>query len=138
MSKEWEWFMFSPMIKPHFIPDGHGAYELVIEARCYFTVPCAAAFGRVTEMYTQSTPTYRICVHNTKIGDADCYSTSDLVIPHPTFPGYWKIFGRADDQLMHNTGEKVRTRRRHLDRLTSDNGEFFPHHLIIDEPSPVR
>lgn len=57
---------------------------------------------------TQSTPTYRVCVHNTKIGRADCYSTSDLVIPHPSLPGYWKIFGRADDQLMHNTGEKVR------------------------------
>lgn len=52
MSKEWEWFRFSPMIKPHFIPDGHGAYELVIEVRCYFTVPCAAAFGRVAKMCT--------------------------------------------------------------------------------------
>lgn len=39
---------------------------------------------------------------------------------------------------MHNMGEKVRTRRRHLDRLTSDNGENFPHYLTIDEPSPVR
>ena len=31
MNKEWEWFRFSSLIKPHFIPDGHGAYELVIE-----------------------------------------------------------------------------------------------------------
>ncbi|KAJ6471937.1 hypothetical protein C8R45DRAFT_1104158 [Mycena sanguinolenta] len=28
-------------------------------------------------------------------------------IPHPTKPGYWKILGRTDDQLMHNTGEKT-------------------------------
>ena len=29
--KEWEWFRFSSLIKPHFIPDGHGAYEVVVE-----------------------------------------------------------------------------------------------------------
>ncbi|KAF9650627.1 acetyl-CoA synthetase-like protein [Thelephora ganbajun] len=87
MNKEWEWFRFSSLIKPHFIPDGNGAYELVVE----------------------STSTYRVCVHNTKIGDADGYSSSDLVIPHPSLPGYWKVFGRADDQLMHNTGEKVQS-----------------------------
>ena len=56
----------------------------------------------------QSTRTHRVCVHNTRVGDADAYATSDLVISHPTLPGYWRIFGRADDQLMHNTGEKVR------------------------------
>jgi len=61
-----------------------------------------------SHIHTQSTPTYRVCVHNIKIGDADGYSTSDLVIPHPIAPGYWKIFGRADDQIIHNTGEKVR------------------------------
>ena len=33
-NKEWEWFRFSSLIKPHFIPDGHGAYELVIEVWC--------------------------------------------------------------------------------------------------------
>lgn len=40
MNKEWEWWRFSPLVKPHFIPDGHGAYELVIEVWCY-----SAAFG---------------------------------------------------------------------------------------------
>jgi len=65
-------------------------------------------------MYTQSTPTRRVCIHNTKIGDADAYSTGDLLIPHPTLPSYWKIFGRADDQLMHNTGEKVRVHHCHF------------------------
>ncbi len=28
-------------------------------------------------------------------------------MPHPTKPGLWKIFGHADDQIIHNTGEKV-------------------------------
>ena len=31
MNKDWEWFRFSSAIKPHLIPDGHGAYEVVIE-----------------------------------------------------------------------------------------------------------
>ena len=31
MNKEWEWFKFTSLIKPHFIPDGRGAYELVVE-----------------------------------------------------------------------------------------------------------
>ena len=30
-NKEWEWFKFSSSIKPHFIPDGYGTYELVVE-----------------------------------------------------------------------------------------------------------
>lgn len=35
-NQDWEWFKFSSLIKPHFIPDGHGAYELVIEVwRCF-------------------------------------------------------------------------------------------------------
>lgn len=44
---------------------------------------------------------------NTIIDGTDAYATSDLLSPHPTKPGYWKIYGRADDQIMHNTGEKV-------------------------------
>lgn len=38
----------------------------------------------------------------------DVYATSDLMVPHPSRRGYWKVFGRSDDQIMHSTGEKVR------------------------------
>ena len=44
---------------------------------------------------------------NTTINGEDAYDTFDLLAAHPTKPGYWKIVGRADDQIMHNTGEKV-------------------------------
>ena len=44
---------------------------------------------------------------NTKVDGADAYATSDLVVPHPTKKGYYKIVGRSDDQIMHSTGEKV-------------------------------
>lgn len=29
-------------------------------------------------------------------------------MPHPEKEGYWKIFGRADDQIALSNGEKVR------------------------------
>lgn len=54
----------------------------------------------------QATPEFTPARINTKIGDAGACATSDLFTPHPTLAGYWKIYGRADDQLMHNSGEK--------------------------------
>ncbi|KAI0702388.1 acetyl-CoA synthetase-like protein [Cerioporus squamosus] len=44
---------------------------------------------------------------NTKIGDRDAYATSDLVVPHPTKSGLWKIVGRADEQIILSNGEKT-------------------------------
>ena len=44
---------------------------------------------------------------NTKVDGVDAYATSDLVTPHPTKKGLYKIVGRTDDQIMHSTGEKV-------------------------------
>ena len=46
-------------------------------------------------------------VTNTKVDGIDAYATSDLVTPHPTKKGLYKIVGRTDDQIMHSTGEKV-------------------------------
>lgn len=46
-------------------------------------------------------------VVNTKVNGVDAYATSDLLISHPTRPGFWKVFGRVDDQIIHSTGEKV-------------------------------
>lgn len=45
---------------------------------------------------------------NTKEGDQDAYATSDIVVPHPTQPGRWKIVARADEQIVLSNGEKVR------------------------------
>ena len=49
-------------------------------------------------------------VTNTKVDGIDAYATSDLVTPHPTKKGLYKIVGRTDDQIMHSTGEKVTVR----------------------------
>ena len=47
-------------------------------------------------------------VLNATIDGQEAYVTGDLLSPHPTKDGYWKVYGRTDDQIMHNTGEKVR------------------------------
>lgn len=44
---------------------------------------------------------------NTKVEGVAAYATSDIFTPHPTKPDLWRIHGRADDQIMHNSGEKV-------------------------------
>ena len=46
---------------------------------------------------------------NTKEGEFDAYASSDLVIPHKTVPGLWKIVGRLDEQIILSNGEKVRS-----------------------------
>ena len=58
-------------------------------------------------MFSQSNDYSHLPVINTSINGLDAYNTSDLFLPHPTKAGYWKIYGRSDDQIMHNTGEKV-------------------------------
>lgn len=48
-----------------------------------------------------------VSVINCEVDGVPAYNTHDLLAPHPTKPGYWKVFGRSDDQIMHSTGEKA-------------------------------
>ena len=54
-------------------------------------------------------------VVNTRVDGVDAYATSDLFEPHPDAAkrargrGLWRLIGRVDDQIMHSTGEKVRS-----------------------------
>ncbi|KAL7284715.1 hypothetical protein ACG7TL_002021 [Trametes sanguinea] len=70
-----------------FIPRGENQYELVV----------------------LSDPDMPLPVINIKIDGLDGYATNDLVEPHPTRPNYWKLLGRADDQIILSNGEKVET-----------------------------
>jgi len=49
----------------------------------------------------------RPCIFNTRVDGTDAYATGDLLTPHPTKSGYWKVFGRADDQIILSNGEKA-------------------------------
>lgn len=57
----------------------------------------------------QASPTLTPSVLNTQLGDIPAYATNDLLVPHPTDNRLWRIYGRADDQIMHSNGEKVRS-----------------------------
>ena len=48
------------------------------------------------------------CVHNRNVDGVDGFATSDVLEEHPSKKGFFRIIGRADDQIMHSTGEKVR------------------------------
>lgn len=82
------------------MPQGDGTFELVlIVSESYLFVSSAEMF--------QNHDLHHPVVTNTQIDGMDAYATSDLLVPHPTKPGLWKIYGRKDDQIMLSTGEKT-------------------------------
>ncbi|KAF9561000.1 acetyl-CoA synthetase-like protein [Agrocybe pediades] len=83
--KDWDYFRFSDMISAHMISQGDGTYE------------CICTNG----------PFCELTVTNTKLHGVHAFSTLDLFTPHPHKPGYWRLYGRVDDQIMHSTGEKT-------------------------------
>ncbi|OCB92288.1 acetyl-CoA synthetase-like protein [Sanghuangporus baumii] len=85
VKRDWNYFCLAGNIKGKLREDGHGHYELVILPNPY-EVPS---------------------VFNTLEDGEDAYATNDLLTPHPTKAGYWKIHGRVDDQIMHSNGEKT-------------------------------
>lgn len=102
---DWEYFKVSPHKKVAFEPDGLGRAEMIAYVGTLSThLPTS-----VHLINPQPSPYHTPCVLNAKRGDIDVFMTSDLLEEHPTKPGYWKIYGRSDDQIMHNTGEKVCT-----------------------------
>ncbi|KAJ7659561.1 hypothetical protein DFH06DRAFT_1044174 [Mycena polygramma] len=83
----WDYFPISAHVDPALVPleDNPGIY------RVYFK-KCAT-----------HTPAY----FNATIDGVPALDTKDLIYRHPTNPRLWKIFGRADDQIMHSNGEKT-------------------------------
>ncbi|CCM06250.1 uncharacterized protein FIBRA_08499 [Fibroporia radiculosa] len=82
---DWEYFTFSGICKSEFISHGDGTFEVVV-------VSHDLLHPRII---------------NTKVGDTDAYATNDLIQPHPTKEGYWRVYGRTDDQIMLANGEKT-------------------------------
>ncbi|KAF8581171.1 acetyl-CoA synthetase-like protein, partial [Ramaria rubella] len=85
-SEGYEWFSFSPTIRPHFEPQpGENIFELVL-----------------TEA-----PQHHLSVHNTTVDGVPSYTSNDLVEQHPINKKLWRVVGRKDDQIMLSTGEKT-------------------------------
>ncbi|EAU87887.2 ICS [Coprinopsis cinerea okayama7 len=82
---EWEYFRLSEAVVPELDPQGDGTYELIL----------------------MPGPVSNLILSNTTVRGIPAYATSDLLIPHPTKPHLYKIYGRKDDQIIHSTGEKT-------------------------------
>ncbi|KAF9258553.1 acetyl-CoA synthetase-like protein [Marasmius fiardii PR-910] len=83
--EDWEYFQFSGHLDVKFIPHGDDTYEVVLMASANY-IPHLT---------------------NVTIDGVDGYSNSDLVVPHPTKRGFWKLHGRCDDQILHSSGKKT-------------------------------
>ncbi|CAE6515468.1 unnamed protein product [Rhizoctonia solani] len=86
--QDWIYIEFPDYTRPEFIAqhDQDGTYELVM----------------------LSTPRHKPFVINYCNGKGEVgYATKDLVCPHPTKPGLWKVVGRLDDQIVLLNGEKT-------------------------------
>ncbi|THG97884.1 hypothetical protein EW026_g4198 [Hermanssonia centrifuga] len=82
---DWDWVTISKQMRPVFVPYGDGTFELVMTVH----------------------GNWRPAIVDTTIDGREAYATKDLFIPHPNKPGMWKLYGRADDQIMLSTGEKT-------------------------------
>ena len=85
VGQDWNYITLSDQHRPHLVPCGDGTYELILLKDAY-------SHPRVI---------------NVQIDGIDGYSTSDIIAEHPTRKGWWKIVGRADDQIVFANGEKV-------------------------------
>ncbi|KAF7984474.1 hypothetical protein HWV62_14586 [Athelia sp. TMB] len=119
VTMDWEYFEISPRMRMIVEPNEQGNTELIIAPGPLFCPP----------------------VLNGKRGDLEVFETRDLLAPHPTRPGYWKVYGRSDDQIMHSTGEKaspleaILNRDRHVtNSLMFGRGQFNAGILV--EPAP--
>ncbi|GBE89735.1 acetyl-CoA synthetase-like protein [Sparassis crispa] len=83
----WEYSKVSPHTEVEMVPqeDADDLFEPVILA------------GRYVKPF----------VINTTINGRPAYASSDLLQKHPTLPGYYRVYGRVDDQIMLSTGEKT-------------------------------
>lgn len=101
--KDWEYFKVNPPSAAEFVPSGDGLFEMVVPVgRLYPREWCFNTFY-------QAKATEELAVINTTYRGHGAYATHDAFVPHPEKPGWWKILGRIDDQLMLSTGETVRS-----------------------------
>ncbi|KAJ2919461.1 hypothetical protein MD484_g949, partial [Candolleomyces efflorescens] len=85
----WEYFKLSPHTTPHLIEE-----DVTAESEVY-------------RLLFKASSTHSPAVLNAQVDENQVYDTNDLLVRHPTVKDLWKIYGRADDQIMHSTGEKT-------------------------------
>ncbi|KAF8074144.1 hypothetical protein FPV67DRAFT_1409809 [Lyophyllum atratum] len=84
--KEWQYVKFADQFGAHFIPQEEpDMYELV----------------------ALDAPGHRIAAINSHVDGRNAFRTGDLFKRHPSDPFLWRVWGRADDQIVLSTGEKT-------------------------------
>ncbi|KZO93859.1 acetyl-CoA synthetase-like protein [Calocera viscosa TUFC12733] len=82
-SEDWNYGELCPSLKVELVPEGNDLYRLVV-------MDCEA---HPVAVFTDP--------------EVRAFDTNDLLEPHPSGNGLWKIIGRADDQIMMSNGEKT-------------------------------
>ncbi|SJL14868.1 uncharacterized protein ARMOST_18343 [Armillaria ostoyae] len=94
-------------------------------------------------LYVKESPSHSPAVFNTEIDGVKALDTKDLVQLHPLNRKLFKVYGRADDQIMHSTGEKTNpgpieagltTDKRVAAALMFGRSKFQPGVLILPTP----
>ncbi|KAI0318579.1 acetyl-CoA synthetase-like protein [Amylostereum chailletii] len=83
----WEYFKISPHLDSAMIPQ--------------------EGMAGICEPVILASPKFSPNVTNTVLHDVPAFASNDLLQEHPTQPGFWRVFGRVDDQLTLSTGEKT-------------------------------
>lgn len=86
IDKDWEYFNMPKELKAHLMPHD-GNVQLILLPSPY-QVPS---------------------VINTVVDGVPGYDTNDVLAPHPTKPGFFKVYGRADDQIICTAPARKRT-----------------------------
>ncbi|KAF8162196.1 hypothetical protein K438DRAFT_1731291 [Mycena galopus ATCC 62051] len=119
----WEYFQFHPSFEPVLVPvDGDTTGSLF----------------RLIVKQSETT----CLVFNTEVDGILAYDTKDIIQRHPTAPTFYRVYGRADDQIMHSNGEK--TNPRPIEQILAQDprveaailfGRERPHAGVIIAPS---
>ncbi|KLO13764.1 acetyl-CoA synthetase-like protein [Schizopora paradoxa] len=121
VDNDWDYFYVPEHINASYIPNEIGNVEFVIASNSFLTP----------------------CIFNTKVDNADAYAVGDFLTPHPSKPGFFRYFGRADDQIIHSTGEKTNPgplgnilNQSPLVQMTVMFGEGKFHAGVLIDPKP--
>ncbi|KAJ7659105.1 hypothetical protein DFH06DRAFT_1472553 [Mycena polygramma] len=85
----WDFFQFCPTVEPVLIPvDGDTS-------------------GLLFQLILKQCETNCLALTNTEVDGVPALDMKDIVQRHPTNPTLYRLYGRADDQIMHSNGEKT-------------------------------
>lgn len=86
----WEYISFDENINVHFESQGDGTYELQFLVRSTFIILSSRSHVSFRTILKTHETRHDLSVENMENGVRG-YATSDLWIPHPSVPGFWKM-----------------------------------------------